>query len=52
LFVYSSGWMCFSPSTFLSFIFDFMSCLSICNYLYLHCAVPVIGLVAIDSAHK
>jgi hypothetical protein len=24
----------------------------LCNYFYLHCAVSVIGLVAVDSAHK
>jgi hypothetical protein len=29
---------------------DFMLCN--CNYLYLHCAVSVIDLVAIESAHK
>jgi hypothetical protein len=23
-----------------------------CNYLYLHCVVSVIGLIAVDSAHK
>jgi hypothetical protein len=24
----------------------------LCSYVYLYCAVSVIGLVAIDSAHK
>jgi hypothetical protein len=23
-----------------------------CNYLHVHCAVSVIGLTAVDSAHK
>jgi hypothetical protein len=24
----------------------------LCSYVYLYCAVSVIGLVAVDSAHK
>jgi hypothetical protein len=24
----------------------------LCSYVYLHCAVSVIGLIAVDSAHK
>jgi hypothetical protein len=23
-----------------------------CNYLYVHCAVSVIGITAVDAAHK
>jgi hypothetical protein len=52
LFVSLYALMCFPP------VFNFkesstLSCVCpVCNYFYLHCAVPVIGLVAIGSAHK
>jgi hypothetical protein len=50
---------CFFTSLFvfctyvlLQFVLDSMLSLSIIYYVYLHCAVSVIGLAAVDSVHK
>jgi hypothetical protein len=52
LFVYFSALICFPPVLACNLSLTLYSACPYSNYLYLHCAVSVIGLVAVDSAHK
>jgi hypothetical protein len=52
LFIYFSALMCFPPVLACNLFLTLCCVCPLCNYLYLHCAVSVFGLVAIDSAEK
>jgi hypothetical protein len=51
-FVHVSVLTCIFTSACLQFTFHLICFAPQCNYLHVHCAESVIGLRAVDSAHK
>jgi hypothetical protein len=50
--VYFAVLMCFSPELACNLTLTLCCDCPYCDYFCLHCAVSVIGLVAVDAAHK